>query len=413
MDILTENPEVWKKTIFVLTYDENDGYFDHLAPFTAPNPYKKGTGKVSEGIDCSVEFVRKEQQSYPKGMRESSIGLGYRVPMVIASPWSRGGFVNSQVFDHTSSLQFLENFLEKKTGKKITETNISQWHRTVCGDLTSAFRQYKGEKIGKPELVNKEHFIQTINNALFKELPAGFKKLTEEEIADVNNKGNASTHLVAQEKGIRSASVLPYELYANGNLSRDKNTFSVVLRCGDSVFGKAAAGGPFYIYALNKYNQELHRSWNYAVKPGDTLKDEWDLSQFENAFYHLNVHGPNGFMRSFKGDKADPVLMVQCSYEATKAGTNKLTGDLLLTILNEDTKTITVTVADNSYKTGTTTKTILPGTTATIKMALAKSYGWYDVIVKAKGYKNFEKQFAGKVENGLVTKTDPLMGGVE
>ena len=50
-------------------------------------------------------------------MRESSIGLGYRVPLVIASPWSRGGYVNSQVFDHTSSLQFLEKFLSKKTGK--------------------------------------------------------------------------------------------------------------------------------------------------------------------------------------------------------------------------------------------------------------------------------------------------------
>ncbi len=95
-----------------------------------------------------------------------------------------------------------------------------------------------------------------------------------------------------------------------------------------------------------------------------------------------------------------------------KWSANKLTGNLLLTIWNEDTKTITVTVADNSYKTGITTKTILPGTTATIKMALAKSYGWYDVIVKAKGYNNFEKQFAGKVENGMVTKTDPLMGGV-
>ncbi len=83
-----------------------------------------------------------------------------------------------------------------------------------------------------------------------------------------------------------------------------------------------------------------------------------------------------------------------------------------LSITNEDTKTITVMVADNSYKTGTTTKIILPGTTATIKMVLTKSFGWYDVIVKAKGYNNFKKQFAGKVENGRVTKTDPLMGGV-
>ncbi|HCN85111.1 MAG TPA: phospholipase C, phosphocholine-specific, partial [Sphingobacteriaceae bacterium] len=37
MDILTKNPEVWKKTIFILAYDENDGYFDHVPPFTVPN----------------------------------------------------------------------------------------------------------------------------------------------------------------------------------------------------------------------------------------------------------------------------------------------------------------------------------------------------------------------------------------
>ena len=38
MDILTKNPEVWKKTIFILCYDENDGYFDHVPPFVVPNP---------------------------------------------------------------------------------------------------------------------------------------------------------------------------------------------------------------------------------------------------------------------------------------------------------------------------------------------------------------------------------------
>ena len=57
MDILTQNPEVWKKTIFILTYDENDGYFDHVPPFVAPNPHKPDTGKTSEGIDTRVDYV--------------------------------------------------------------------------------------------------------------------------------------------------------------------------------------------------------------------------------------------------------------------------------------------------------------------------------------------------------------------
>src|SRR5262249_11930283 len=105
LDILTQNPEVWKKTILILCYDENDGYFDHVPPFVAPHPTKPETGKVSPGIDLAVEHVWPAQE----GLRGhvGPIGLGYRVPLVIASPWTRGGYVCSQVFDHTSIVQFL------------------------------------------------------------------------------------------------------------------------------------------------------------------------------------------------------------------------------------------------------------------------------------------------------------------
>ena len=105
-----------KRPFLYLAYDENDGYFDHVPPFTAPHSHKAGTGKVSKGIDTRVEFVTLEQEQERKDFpekfdRESSIGLGFRVPLVIASPWSKGGWVNSEVFDHTSTLQFLEAFL--------------------------------------------------------------------------------------------------------------------------------------------------------------------------------------------------------------------------------------------------------------------------------------------------------------
>ena len=113
MKILTDNPEVWKKTIFVLTYDENDGYFDHLPPFAPPHPQRPDSGKCSAGITTDTEYVigKGQQSSEDEDLRESPIGLGYRVPMVIASPWTRGGWVNSEVFVHTSSLQFLEKWL--------------------------------------------------------------------------------------------------------------------------------------------------------------------------------------------------------------------------------------------------------------------------------------------------------------
>jgi len=110
IDAIAANPEVWAKTAFILNYDENDGIFDHVAPPTPP-PGTPG------------EFV----QGLP-------IGGGFRVPCIVVSPWSAGGWVCSEPFDHTSVLQFLEKF----TG--VTEPNITDWRRQTFGDLTSAFR---------------------------------------------------------------------------------------------------------------------------------------------------------------------------------------------------------------------------------------------------------------------------------
>ena len=88
---------------------------------------KTATGKVSKGMDTRVDFVTLEQEHESKGFpekynRESSIGLGFRVPLVIASPWSKGGWVNSEVFDHTSTLQFLEAFPSQKNRQKNNRT---------------------------------------------------------------------------------------------------------------------------------------------------------------------------------------------------------------------------------------------------------------------------------------------------
>jgi len=110
IEAIASNPKVWAKTVFILTYDENDGIFDHVAP---PTP-RAGTAD---------EFIG--------GL---PIGGGFRVPTIIVSPWTAGGWVCTERFDHTSSLRFLERF----TGVK--ETNISDWRRRTFGDFTSAFR---------------------------------------------------------------------------------------------------------------------------------------------------------------------------------------------------------------------------------------------------------------------------------
>jgi phospholipase C len=118
IDAIASNPKVWAKTVFILDYDENDGIFDHVAPPTAP----PGT-----------------EREYINGL---PIGAGFRVPCIIVSPWTVGGWVCSQPFDHTSVLQFLEKF----TG--VREPNITDWRRKTFGDLSAAFRF--NDPISKP-----------------------------------------------------------------------------------------------------------------------------------------------------------------------------------------------------------------------------------------------------------------------
>jgi phospholipase C len=106
---LWSNPALWAKTALILNYDENDGQFDHVAPPT-PEPGTPG------------EFVGSQP-----------VGLGFRVPCIVISPFSRGGYVCGTTFDHTSTLRLIESRFGVEVG------NLSRWRRATCGDLATAF----------------------------------------------------------------------------------------------------------------------------------------------------------------------------------------------------------------------------------------------------------------------------------
>jgi len=409
MDILTKNPDVWKKTIFILTYDENDGYFDHVPPFVAPHPTKKETGFTSKNIQTGVDFVTNNAQSIKDQARESSIGLGYRVPMVIASPWTRGGWVNSQVFDHTSSIQFLERLLSRKFGKKIEEPNISDWRRTVCGDLTSLFRSYNDEKLASPGSLDRDEFVESIHKAQFKNPPRNYKRLTKKEIEQINKQPQSSPFMPAQERGIRSSCALPYELYADGMLSDDKSSFEVSMKAGSDFFGESSAGSPFHVYTPGKYKSHEMRNRAYAVAAGDELKDSWNINDFENGHYHLRVYGPNGFFREFSGDKYHSLIEAKMRYEQRD---NRPTGNITLQITNSANQSMGIIITDNSYKAGTKAETIDAGSSKEITLDTSKAFGWYDVSIKLKDQSLFSRTYAGHVETGSASNTDPFMGRV-
>lgn len=415
MDILTKNPDVWKKTIFILTYDENDGYFDHVPPFVAPNPHDASSGKTSAAIDTACEYVTMQQELQRNHVkdndrRESPIGLGYRVPMVVASPWSRGGFVCSQVFDHTSSLQFLEQFLHKKTGKPIRETNISSWRRAICGDLTSVFRPYHGEQFNTPASLNREQFIEGIHRAKYKHPPNAYKQMSKEEIAQINSSSSTALHMPVQEKGIRPANALPYEIYADSTMNKEKSVVELFFEAKQHVFGDKAAGVPFLVNAKG-YKQQRMVVSSYAVMPGDRISDAFKLADFEQGNYHLSVYGPNGFCRLVKGSSSDPMVRIACQYQHTADG-KQLTGNIELHLHNESNAATTIVIKDH-YTNTTQTKFIGVSGKTTVDADLTGTHGWYDVTVALQGNSTFERRYAGRVETGKHSFTDPAMGGVE
>jgi phospholipase C len=121
LSILVSNPKVWARTVLFIMHDENDGFFDHVAP---PTPPPGTTG----------EYITVQPLPEGTGGIAGPIGLGFRVPLLVVSPFSRGGYVCSDTFDHTSQLRFLE------TRFGVRAPNISAWRRGVTGDLTTTLQ---------------------------------------------------------------------------------------------------------------------------------------------------------------------------------------------------------------------------------------------------------------------------------
>src|SRR5262249_56546949 len=118
-------------------FDENDGFFDHLVPPTPPRSRTEGISTVGTTNEL---FEGVEGSDYPpERFVAGPYGLGVRVPMIVISPWSKGGWVNSEVFDHTSLIRFIEARYGEGAAGLLKETNITPWRRAVVGDLTSAF----------------------------------------------------------------------------------------------------------------------------------------------------------------------------------------------------------------------------------------------------------------------------------
>ena len=425
LDILTNNPEVWKKTIFILTYDENDGYFDHVPPYVAPDPEEPLTGAVSHTIkETAAEQVSVENEwrdgISKKAARGGPIGLGFRVPMIIASPWTRGGKVCSEVFDHTSPIQFLEKFLSKKMGKQIRQETITDWRRAISGNLVSAFTKFEQAKQEPLPFLDRNQTVQQIYNAKFKQLPTGFKSLSKQEIKDFMDPNVSSPWRPKQEGGTRPSLALPYELYAEGLLDPGTKKVQLSMKAADDIFGAGAAGAPFAVYAhggyltleAEKQNKKAYdpvRVWHFATTPGSEVSYQWPLAHFEKGVYDLRLYGPNGFYRGFKGGHEDPKLKLSLKYGAQGLLKKSLTGSLLLEIENVDPNVAYhILLVDKAYGKKDIHKKVPAASKVQLEIDLSSSQSWYDFTLRLADHEGaFERHYAGRVETGMLSISDP------
>jgi phospholipase C len=343
---LQANPAVFNSTVFIVTYDENGGFFDHIPSPIAP----PGT---------SNEFINGKP-----------LGLGVRVPTLIISPWSRGGKVCSQVFDHTSIIRFLEQW----TGVK--EPNISAWRRQVCGDLTSAFDFTQPDTNAAPALPEATWFedspyypyppalqnlpVQPTNPMAALPLPY------QPEITAHTDCGNEQIHLVITNSGAAS---VHFAIYANPVQN------SGPIQCD------AAAGSSL--------------TENLAVP----------AASFGHRYYDYTCCGPDGFQRRFAGNLAADCGQIEA---ISSIDTN---ADAISVVTENSSATAVKFVITDAYGIeGPWTNTVPAGSSATNVISSGfDNSGWYDLTVTASSDGNFLRRFTGHIENGMLSLTEPVL----
>jgi phospholipase C len=370
IDALTADPKVWAKTVLLLMFDENDGFFDHAPPPAPPSLGKDGAAPQggstapTTGEYHTVTTASELSAERPEFMGRP-YGLGPRVPMYVISPWSRGGWVNSQVFDHTSVIRFLE----QRFG--VMEPNITPWRRAVCGDLTSAF-DFKTPNAPFPAGLP----LTQAQAARAAALPGRTRPVTP-----------ASPQVPVQAAGPRLSRALPYLL----GVEEGRTAGAVRL----TFRNHGTQGAVFHVYDRHHLDRAPRR---YTVEAGRNLEGVWDAGA-----YDLWVLGPGGFHRHFIGDAGHPQPVVIVTYEPAASG-------LVLTLFNPGDKAMGVSVAASAYGLRPWQVTLQPGQSARKRWSLAASRGWHELSATTEGG-GYLRRIAGRLETGRPSISDPAMSG--
>jgi phospholipase C len=368
---LVDNPEVFAKTVFIVNYDEAGGFYDHMLPPMPPLTPQQGWSSVSiagEAKDYGDDAKAANKGAHP-------LGLGIRVPAIVVSPWSRGGFVCSEVFDHTSTLRFLE----KRFG--VREDNISDWRRTVCGDLTSAF------DFATP---NQDWTALTLPQT------ADYMARVARSKASPTLKIPERQAAATQEGPQRGARPLPYALSADARV-RDGGLWIDLVNTGRT-------GAVFQVFD----NTDRDGPWRFTLAAGETYAaGQWNRPGRAPGPYDLTVQGPNGFYRRFAGDASRPQPGVSVTADARSR--------LVVRLAGAGGGSTKVTARMNEaypLAEGEAGQNLVLPSKGVVRSVwdLRGSDHWYDLTVTLADDPSFSQRLAGHLETGRVSRTDPGIG---
>jgi phospholipase C len=375
LEALNADPEVFNSTLVILNYDENDGQFDHVPP-PVPAP-----GEADEFVAGTLGS---------SGMTAPApVGLGFRVPLILISPWTRGGWVTSETTDHTSIIQLLERWTAAR-GTPAVSPNISAWRRKVCGDLTAAF-DFTSPVYGMPPLPALGELVPEMR---YTPLPG-------------------DNTMPVQEPGSKRARPLPFQ--PNANLTGFTSAASGAV--ANLEFGNVAPfatrASHFAVYnnrttvpSLAQYPAAFPGQYTVAAKASVTGTAPIGAQAGDTA-YDVTVSGPNRFLRRFVGDLAAPGagLVITAAYY----NDGRPSGDptLRLSLHNGTGKPTTFTVTHNHYRRGRpqAVHVAAHGTKVWTTDPLRDSHGWYDVTVTADCDRGWSQRFVGHLETGRPSVT--------
>jgi phospholipase C len=378
LEALTANPAVWARTVLFVNFDENDGFFDHVPPPAPPSILSIEPRQLAGA--STVDTTGEYHEVLPRNIDPTRIfpvhkpyGLGPRVPMYVLSPWSKGGWVSSEVFDHTSVLRFIE----RRFG--VMEPNISAWRRAVCGDMTSAF------DFADPD---NRRFLDDLPDtaalaAAARALPDTTTPATPTQVA-----------LPEQDESPRPSRALPYELHVSATVRPD--LAQIELRFAST----GTAGAVFHVYDRKHLDRVPRR---FTVEPGKHLTDVWDLAA-DGGDHDLWIIAPGGFHRHLTGRAAPHPAAPEVTVTYAR-------GDLEIALHNRGVEPVELTLTPNAYTREDHRVVVPAGETRTRRWSTERSARWYDVTVTARGLPSFRRRLAGRVETGRDSLSDPAMGG--